>query len=131
VRRITAILMLALLGAFYALPLSQAVSSDPESDLPVCCRSHGKHHCALTEEAVARMIPAGFGKDSFVPPATCPSFPDYSAATTTAPQAMTSSPVNLPSLLAHPRSPISSRAAARMSQIRTRAGRGPPASKLS
>jgi len=130
-RRFTAILMLALLGAFHAVPLLHAVSSDPESDLPACCRTHGKHHCAMSGREVSQMIDARSGKHAFAPPGTCPSFPDYAATTTTAPQAIPSFPVSLPSLLAHPRSPISSRAAARMSQIRTRAGRGPPASKLS
>jgi hypothetical protein len=128
--RFTAILMLALLGAFYAVPLVHAVSSDPESDLPACCRTHGKHHCALSMRVVSQLVDARSGEHAIAAPATCPSFPDYAVTTTTAPQALTGSPVNLPALLAHPHSPIARRAIARLSQIRTRAGRGPPASSL-
>ncbi len=131
VRRFTAILMLALLAAFHAVPVLHAVTSEPESELPACCRTHGKHHCAMSVREASQVIDARSGKHAFAPPATCPSFPDYSAATNTAPQAIPSPAVSLPSLLAHPRSPISNRAAARMSQIRTRVGRGPPAYKLS
>jgi hypothetical protein len=41
-------------------------------------------------------------------------------------EALAASPAGLPALLAEPHSPSASRAAARLSQIRTRAGRGPP-----
>ncbi len=41
--------MLVLFGGFYAAPLIAATSSDPEANLPACCRRHGKHHCAMMD----------------------------------------------------------------------------------
>jgi hypothetical protein len=66
------------------------------------------------------------GKIILKAPATCPFFPGSSAATISAPQALTAAPVSLPALIAQPHSPPGARAAARMSQPRTHAGRGPP-----
>jgi hypothetical protein len=73
VRRFTAILMLALLGAFYAVPLLHAATSDPESDLPACCRRHGKHHCAMMDRYLRLKAS---GKPAFsAPPEHCPFYP--------------------------------------------------------
>jgi len=63
-------------------------------------------------------------------PLHCPYFPRSIAATTTSVHALAASSVNLPVLLAKSYSSEAGRAAARMSQIRTHAGRGPPPSLL-
>jgi hypothetical protein len=70
------------------------------------------------------------GKPIFTAPLTCPYFPGYIAGPTLSIVALAASPVSLPILLARSHSPSAGRADARTSQIRTRAGRGPPASKL-
>ena len=66
------------------------------------------------------------GKHIVTAPSTCPAYPGSTAATTTAPQAMAAALLSLPMLLAQPHSSAAGRATARLSQIRTRAGRGPP-----
>jgi hypothetical protein len=63
----------------------------------------------------------------FSAPVTCPLFPGYTASPSAPILALAGSPVNLPVLLAQPHSPKPAGAAARLSQIRTCAGRGPPA----
>jgi hypothetical protein len=72
------------------------------------------------------MAEAASGRPILTAPSTCPAFPGSVPATTSGPVALLATPVRLPALLAHPHSPAASRAAARLSQIRTRAGRGPP-----
>jgi hypothetical protein len=61
---------------------------------------------------------------------TCPLFPGFRAATAATTDALTTSTVSLPVLLAHAHSPAAGRAAARLSQVRTRTSRGPPALAL-
>jgi hypothetical protein len=73
---------------------------------------------------------ASGGKPIFTAPQTCPYFPGYIASPTLTIAALAAPPISLPVLLALPHSPAAGRAEARISQIRTRAGRGPPASKL-
>jgi len=74
---------------------------------------------------------AGTSPAAWTAPSTCPLFPGAAAATTAGPLALIAVPVSLPVLLARPHSPVAGRAAARVSQIRTRSGRAPPASQLS
>ena len=45
-RRLLAIALLIALGSPVVAPLL-AATADPEASLPVCCRSHGTHHCAM------------------------------------------------------------------------------------
>ncbi len=62
-RRLLALVLLLAFGLPTATPLL-ALSNDPEAGLPVCCRSHGQHHCTmhwggnrLTGDAVAAVAP--------------------------------------------------------------------------
>ena len=48
--RLLAFLMLALIGLFQAAPLLALSSSDPEANLPACCRRNGHHHCAMMDQ---------------------------------------------------------------------------------
>ena len=118
---------------FFGLgPLAAALPAGDDSGLPACCRRNGAHHCAMSMRMRAQMAEAASSSaPAFTAPATCPHFPGYIAATTSTIHALTASPVSLPVLLAQAHSPAAGRAAARLSQIRTRAGRGPPASNLS
>lgn len=43
-RRAIALLLLLIFSSMLMAPL---FASDPESNLPPCCRSHGKHHCMM------------------------------------------------------------------------------------
>jgi|SRR5580658_7627566 hypothetical protein len=113
---------------FFGLgPLAATLGASDDAGLPACCRRHGAHHCAMSMRMAAMMAETASGKPVFTAPLTCPYFPGYIAATTSVMQALTPAPVNLPDLLAQPHTPQAARAAARLSQTRTRAGRGPPA----
>ena len=54
------------------LPLF-AATADPEASLPACCRSHGKHHCAMMHW----MLMASSGPSFTAPP--CPLYPTAAA----------------------------------------------------
>jgi len=126
-RRGLAIFLILLFGLS---PLVAALSASDESRLPPCCRRHGAHHCAMAMRLAAMRAEVASGKPFFTTPSTCPLFPGYAAALAVAIDALAAAQVSLPVLLALPHSPASRHAAARLSQIRTRAGRGPPANPL-
>jgi hypothetical protein len=120
-RRALSILMILLFGLG---PLAATLSADDDTGLPACCRRHGAHHCAMTADLISAAEP---GTSNIKAPATCPYFPGYTVALNTTILALAPAAVNLPALLAQPNCPSAARAAARISQIRTRANRGPPA----
>ena len=111
-------------------PLAATLSAGGESRLPVCCRRQGVHHCTMSRDMAAKMAEGASGNLILTAPKTCPSFPGYVATPTTTILALAASGDGLPVLLAQPHSPDYARAAAHLSQIRTRAGRAPPASSL-
>lgn len=119
------------LALIYAMgPLVATLATSDESRLPFCCRRNGAHHCAMSTQMAAMMSAADPATPNIKAPATCPYFPGYTVALNTTTLALAPPPLSLPALLADPHSPTTARAAARLSQIRTRAGRGPPASSL-
>jgi hypothetical protein len=109
-------------------PLSAMLGASEDARLPTCCRRLGAHHCVLSQRMASMM--AESGQASLTTPATCPVFPDSAAANTSATQALAASPAHLPALLAQLHSAASDQSAARVGQIRTRTGRGPPSSSL-
>ncbi len=124
-RRTLSIVMVLFFGLG---PLAATLSASDESRLPACCRRHGTHHCAMSTRMAAVMAEAASDKRIFAAPLTCPYFPGYAVAPTTTIHALAASPASLPVPLAQAHSLAMGRAAARLSQIRTRAGRAPPAS---
>jgi hypothetical protein len=72
-RQWTAILILVLFGGFYAAPLIAAASSDPEANLPACCRRHGKHHCAMMDAYLQATSPGS--PQVSATPQHCPFYP--------------------------------------------------------
>lgn len=50
-RRLLALLLLVVLGLPSALPVFAAMQGDADASLPACCRTHGRHHCAMRIEA--------------------------------------------------------------------------------
>jgi len=112
-------------------PIAATLEAEQDTRLPACCRRHGTHHCAMSARAAEIIAEAEASKSIIAAPATCPLFPSYAAATQSAPQALAASPMSLPFLLAQSHSPAAGRATARLSQIRTRASRGPPSSLAS
>jgi len=124
-RRVFPILLILV---FSLGPLLPTLGASEDTRLPACCRRHGAHHCAMPSRVADMMSKAG--KPAFTAPASCPAFPRSSDATPPGQQALAAAPPSLPVLLAQMHSPVAARAAARVSQIRTRAGRGPPETLL-
>jgi hypothetical protein len=62
--------------------------------------------------------------------AHCSSYPGWMLASTGPVEALLASPASLPVLLAKLHSPTAARAAARLSELRTRDNRGPPVSDI-
>jgi len=122
-------LSIALILLFWLGPLVALLPVSEDARLPPCCRRHGAHRCALALRSAASLRESASGKPAFTAPATCPFFPGSAAVPTAPVQALTPPPVSLPVLLAQAHSPAG-RATARLSRIRTRASRGPPASTL-
>ena len=111
-------------------PFVAIFAASDESRLPFCCRRHGAHHCGMSTQMAAMTSAADPGTLNIKAPATCPWFPGYLVTLNTTALALAPAPVSLPTLLAEPHSPAAGRAAARISQIRTRANRGPPTSSI-
>jgi hypothetical protein len=68
-RRSPAILLLALFS--FSLLSPGFFGSDPDANLPACCRRDGKHHCSLTLGSGASQSGRGFhanNKCPFYPP---------------------------------------------------------------
>ncbi|MDE3187959.1 MAG: hypothetical protein KGM96_10620 [Acidobacteriota bacterium] len=108
------------------------LQGDDDMRLPPCCRRHGAHHCAMSDAMMARMAQAEPGSaPAFTAPSHCPLYPGSLKAAVTPVHALAPPTADMPFLLAQAHSPAASRAAARMSQIRTRAGRGPPSMHFS
>jgi hypothetical protein len=113
---------------FWLGPLAAVLPAGTESRLPACCRRLGAHHCVMSA-AMASLPPPG-STPVFAPSSHCPAFPGTPAASTIPVHALAASSASMPALFAQPHAPAASRAVARLSQLRTRANRGPPASYI-
>jgi hypothetical protein len=118
----------SLLILFFGLgPLTATLQASDESRLPACCRRHGAHHCAMSDAMRSQMAGLASGSTpNFTAPSHCPFYPHGTTATVARIYALAQSAVSLPALFAELHLPATSLAEARISQIRTRAGRGPP-----
>jgi hypothetical protein len=114
---------------FWLGPLAAILPASDESRLPHCCRRQGTHHRIASMHMASMMdgprMPHPVPIPSSPLPRTAPCFP------ATPPRshprlALGTSQAGLPVLLAQAHSPSTGCTAARLSQIRTRAGRGPP-----
>ena len=67
---------------FFAFgPLSAVFQAGEESRLPACCRRDGAHHCAMSEDALARIVQASGATHVLTAPAHCPLYPGTAPAT--------------------------------------------------
>jgi hypothetical protein len=85
-RRIIAIALLIAFGFPLAAP-AFAATADPEASLPPCCRSHGKHHCAMMHMMLlaAQSHPA-------LQASPCPFYPSAAAAPRLSPATFAAAP---------------------------------------
>jgi len=121
-----------ILVLFFGLgPLAATLSADDESRLPLCCRRHGAHHCAMSDAMMARRIQAAYGSTPIVTaPTYCPAY-HGNAATSIAPvHGMASSVCQSPFVGWQAYSPFAAGATALSSHIRIRSVRGPPIPNL-
>jgi hypothetical protein len=113
-------------------PLSAAIDGSEDANLPLCCRRHGVHHCAMTALTATRMDAAEPGSTPEASaPLTCPNYPGLSAMIVAPAPALTASPASLPAIEARTITPVAGDVTAFSSPSRTHAGRGPPESRLS
>ena len=116
---------------FWLGPFAAILPASAESRLPACCRRHGAHHCTMSAEEASELAQVSSGSaPALTAPAHCPSFPGSQAASITPVHELAVSAASLPTLLSRAHSPGASRAAARLSQVRTSASRGPPTSNI-
>jgi hypothetical protein len=125
-RRLLSIILILFFGLGPAVAILHA---DDDSGLPACCRRHGAHHCEMSMRTASFMVQSN-GNPILTAPSTCPYFPGYNVAPSTS-FALSTPTLSLPALLAERHSPPAARANARLSQLRTRSVRGPPAASLS
>jgi len=125
VRRIVAIAILFLLGSFDALPLLQASTGREESNLPACCRHHGRHRCAMMDDD--RKRDSNGSPQLAAAPQRCPLFPhSLPAVGVTLHAAPPASAALYAGLTSHPAIHPQIQAAYRLSLDRARQKRGPP-----
>jgi len=84
----------------------------------------------MSSRIVAQMVRGASGKPIVTAPLTCPCFPGSATASASSIDALSASPATLPVLAVQDRASAPERAAARLSQFRNGAGRGPPGAAL-
>jgi hypothetical protein len=108
-------------------PLAATLPASNESRLPICCRRHGAHHCAMSTEITAKLSQASSSfPPAFTSPEHCPYYPGYVAATVGPVQALVFSWPGLPILFAHTHALVANFGAARFGKFHPRTTRGPP-----
>jgi hypothetical protein len=112
---------------FFALgPLQGLLEASDDLRLPACCRRHGAHHCAMSEDIQGTIERATNSTPEFTAPATCPSFPGFALGFSTPSHALTARVFFAAALVELANTPFDSGAGVRAIDIRTRSGRGPP-----
>ena len=118
-----------LLILFFALgPLQGLLEASEDSRLPACCRRHGAHHCAMSEDLRATLEKATDSLPAFTASATCPSFPGFALGFSTPSHALTASGTWALALLEQAHTPQRVLALVQTPDIRPRSGRAPPSS---
>jgi hypothetical protein len=120
------LLSISLILLLWLGPFAAVLPGIDESRLPLCCRRHGAHHCADADSIASQSADSGHSHIS----SRCPQFPPSVAAATTAAFAPSVAPAGAPSIVAGFTLPATPDAA-RLGQLYTHAGRGPPPSSLS
>ena len=121
-RRVLSI-FLVLFFAIGPLPGSLGAKDD-DARLPACCRRHGTHHCAMSEETVARWVRGTL--PSVSAPSHCPLYPDDSLATTSPVYTLAGRLANSVVSPVQAHAPAAPQAVLRDGQIHTHTSRGPP-----
>ena len=123
-RRVLSIFLVLFFGIG---PLPASFGASDDARLPACCRRQGAHHCAMSEEAVARMVRASSGSTPLLSaPSRCPLYPNNPAATVSSIHALAGHFVASIAYLIVPHSLAVPQTSSRVGKFRTHTGRGPP-----
>jgi hypothetical protein len=125
-RRALSILLMLFIGLG---PLAATLQGSNDARLPICCRRNGSHHCAMSEESLARVIQTVSGRTPVIgAPAHCPVYPGTAAATVSPVQALAASGITSPALPAQAHEQLPLQFAVFGCETRPHSVRGPPAS---
>jgi hypothetical protein len=123
-RRVLSILLVLFFGIG---PLPASFGAGDDARLPVCCRRHGTHHCAMGEEGIAGMVRGNSGSTAFLSaPPRCPMYPGDSPATTSPVHALARYIANSTIPLVERYTSVVPQAVRCNGEIHTHTGRGPP-----
>ena len=113
---------------FFGLwPLTGTLQACDDSNLPVCCRRHGSHHCAMSTQMAAMMAQTS-SMPGLQAPTTCPLFPGFVKGASAPSHALVAQVASLPALLEQVRQGVARLDYVRMRPFGPDAGRGPPSS---
>lgn len=128
-RRIVSILLLAVFGLPFALPML-TMAQDTEAGLPACCRRNGQHHCMMSMDDRGRLV-LSHDPQFQAPAERCPYCPSPVAPTHPNPlTAPTTAAAIFGELVSHPTGFSQTEARRRISHDRANGKRGPPTQTL-
>ena len=129
-RHFVAILLISFFAGLYVVPLVNAASSDPDSNLPVCCRRHGgkSHHCAMMTAYLASHMP---GTKVMATPVPCPDCPSTLPVSVHVQLGLASVSTNFAEISSDPAKHTHTAVRARIALDRAWRKRGPPPFRLS
>jgi hypothetical protein len=116
---------------FFGLgPLSaMIVDGGGEASLPLCCRRHGAHHCAMSVAAMKAQAEPG-ATPVLAVPVTCPQFPGAAAMFAASSPALTANAANIPVEIERTHATECGPVEVSSSPSHAHAGRGPPEATL-
>lgn len=125
VRRLLTILQLLLLvvPTFWSAFSGMNMHGNDESNLPVCCRRSGAHHCAI---AASQRVGMDGSLSASAIPQHCNYFPKGLPVIPHAPVFLAPSAVYFSQILSHPACSAQTLARLRIARDRSRQKRGPP-----
>src|SRR5215469_895434 len=122
-RRAIAVSLMMLFGL---MPMAPLLASDPDANLPACCRKNGKHHCMMQRMAAAQGAHPGFQTVQ----EKCPCCPFSAGGVHSSTFHPRTGGLFFPEIRRHPVCVPQTQAHYGLSMDRSRQKRGPPFSSL-
>jgi hypothetical protein len=128
-RRILAISLFAVFLLPSVMPLLVLANSDPDANLPACCRRNGKHHCMMSMEMMQAALNGNkrYGTQLHAIPMKCPLFPRALNTAQHKELSTRAAALIFAELVSHPAIHLQTEARARVARDCARQKRGPPA----
>lgn len=115
--------MLLLVFSLPLIPPALALAQGPESNLPLCCRRNGAHHCAMMMHRNGTPAP---GTNFAAIPQRCPAYPALVTPLRHVDLAAPAASAAFAEIVSHPAIHAQTKARARISLDCARHKRGPP-----